>query len=68
MFLNKTLVTYTQRGTVKDTFGSDAARVVSLVLRYRSGKAVTINGAKIPRQHAKALRMGEIAEIDAVLR
>jgi len=65
--LGHTLVVYENKST-KDTFGAGAARARSYALTLRSGKTVRVTGKAIPARWARAVRSGEVARIDVVLR
>jgi hypothetical protein len=62
-----TLVVY-QNDSRKDTFGNGRARPRSYLLAYRNGKSVRVNAATAAAAHARAVRGGEVARIDVVLR
>jgi hypothetical protein len=66
-FLGHTLVVYENKAA-KDTFGSGAARARSHVLTLRNGKTVRVTGKTVPARWARAVRNGEVARIDVVLR
>ncbi len=67
MFLGQCLVTYTQSGAVRDTFGPNAAKIQTMKLVYNDGKAVPVYGDVLKEPHAGALRRREIRAIHATL-
>ncbi len=68
VLLGGTVVTYVQTGGARDTFGPNAARIVSLRLVYLNGTEVELSRPTIPEPYATALRNGEIRTIEAQLK
>lgn len=67
LFLRHTLVTYSQRGPCRNTFGPRGATIQSMRLTYDDGATAEIAGAVIPAPHAEALRNRRIRSIEALL-
>ena len=66
-FLGKTLVVYENRHR-KNTFGPGAARIKQITTSFRSGRQSTLGGRVLPARIAKAVRAGDVARLDVVLR
>jgi hypothetical protein len=66
-FLGHTLVVY-ENGNRKDTYGTGAARARAYALTLRNGKSVKVTGKALPTRWARAVRGGEVARIDVVLK
>ena len=67
VFLGHTVVTYRQKGQVRDTFGDNPARIESIRLVYDDGREVNLQGATIPEPDATALRERQIASATCML-
>jgi len=66
-FLGSILLVY-HNPERKDTFGSNAAEISSIILTYKDGKQVSIDGNTICEPHSSDIRNLKVSRIDVVLK
>lgn len=67
VFLGHTVMTYRQKGKVRDTFGLRGALIRSIELTYDNGQVFSLKGAAISEPHSSALRERRIAAMTCVM-